>query len=137
MDQSSVILLLVLCASLSIDAQPAKYFTFVKQHVSNGMRKHMCTTEIANKNIRSFNGCKPVNTFINALDDQVRAVCTGGGQNIGGNLFRSSLKFDVVKCNQIPGTMYPGCQYTGFEKSLVHIVLACENRWPVHFERFG
>lgn len=135
MHQSMVILLLVLCASLSTDAQPANYWKFVRQHVQTGMTANMCNTMIGNRQIWNNDGCKPVNTFIDALDHHVRAVCTGGGQPLGNNLYRSLYQFDVVTCRYTRSTIQTGCQYNGFITRFTHIVLACINGWPVHFQR--
>lgn len=138
--QSVVILLLVLCASLSTDAQPAdvrrQYDNFRNQHVNVGMRDTMCDTVIQDRNIwdRKTNACKPVNTFIRATDAVINAVCGLGGTRLGGNLYRSNNPFYVVTCRHDRGDIHTGCQHWA-KASTVRIVLACERGWPVHFQR--
>ncbi|KAI2647934.1 Ribonuclease-like 3 [Labeo rohita] len=80
MEIHTVILLLLLCVSSSTRGQPAdvmrRYQNFLNQHRGPGVTVEMCTSEISRRNIRGPAGeCKPVNTFIQAKDRDIRAVC--------------------------------------------------------------
>ncbi|XP_073710706.1 ribonuclease-like 3 [Misgurnus anguillicaudatus] len=142
MHQSAVILLLVLCASLSTDAQPAdvrqRYEKFLRQHVYGKMNERICDSEIRKRQITlsdTDNGCKEVNTFIQANGNTVRAVCTGGGTiyNKQRNLYISNNPFPVITCKLTGGTRRPNCVYRG-HKSTRKIVVACEQGWPTHYD---
>ncbi|XP_051763509.1 ribonuclease-like 3 [Ctenopharyngodon idella] len=138
--QSAVILLLILSVSSFTHGQPAdimpRYKKFLNQHVDPYMTVNDCTSKIENRVITGTDsGCKPVNSFIVANADTIKAVCGKGGTAIGGNLFESNNPFFVVKCtikNNSKGT--PKCEYrgNGFTRK---IVLACQKGWPVHYER--
>ncbi|XP_065126450.2 ribonuclease-like 3 [Paramisgurnus dabryanus] len=141
MHQSAVILLLVLCASLSTDAQPAdvreRYKTFLNQHVNGNMNEHICTSVIRSRHITkpNTNECKEVNTFIQANGNTVKSVCTGGGRiyNYQRNLYISLNPFPVITCTLKSGTRRPNCEYRG-HKSTRYIVVACEQGWPTHYD---
>lgn len=138
----AVILLLVMCALFSTDAQPAdvrqRYEKFLRQHVYGNMNEHICDREISKRHItqpNTDNGCKEVNTFIQANKDTVRAVCTGGGEiyNKNKDFYMSNQPFAVVTCTHKSGARHPKCTYRG-NKSTRKIVVKCEQDWPTHYE---
>lgn len=142
MHQCAVILLLVLCASLSTDAQPAdvrqRYEKFLKQHVYGNMNERICDREISKRHItkpNTDNGCKEVNTFILANKETVKAICTGGGAiyNKNKDLYMSTQPFAVVTCSLKSGARHPKCSYRG-NKSTRKIVVGCEQGWPTHYD---
>ncbi|KAL1252212.1 hypothetical protein QQF64_020008 [Cirrhinus molitorella] len=137
--QSTVILLLLLCVSSFTHGQPAnvmrRYQKFLSQHRGPYVNREMCTSEIRVRNIVSETGdCKPVNTFIQAQDDTIKAVCSGGTRlYYNRNLFRSSTPFSVVTCRYRRGS-WPNCEYYTGKLSTRSIVLACDQGLPVHYE---
>ncbi|KAK7141257.1 hypothetical protein R3I93_015422 [Phoxinus phoxinus] len=142
--QSTVIVLLVLCAffSLSIYGQPAevrrRYEHFLTQHVYGAMTEQRCDRVIRERRItqsETSNNCKEVNTFIQANSNEVRAVCTGGGTRLPENrdLYISENGFPVVMCTLRSGGRRPNCNYRG-GTSFRKIVVACEGGWPVHYQ---
>lgn len=142
MHQSALILLLVLCASLSTDAGPKdvkeRYEKFLRQHVYGNMNEHICDREIYKRHITkndTSNECKEVNTFIQANKDTVRAVCTGGGSiyNNIKDLYESQKPFPVIACKLRKGDRYPNCVYRG-HKSTRRIVVGCADGWPTHYD---
>nr|XP_055034986.1 ribonuclease-like 3 [Misgurnus anguillicaudatus] len=141
MHQSAVILWLVLCASLSTDAQPAdvqeRYKNFLNQHVFSHMNEHKCDRVIRKRHITqpNTNKCKEVNTFIQANGNTVESVCTGGGTiyNNQRNLYISNNPFPVITCKLRKGARRPKCVYRG-RKSTRKIVVACEQGLPTHYD---
>ncbi|KAK7136689.1 hypothetical protein R3I93_016894 [Phoxinus phoxinus] len=137
--QSAVILLLVVCVSFSAHAQPPhilpRYQKFLNQHRDPDMSEQKCDSEMRKRGITGTgNGCKPVNTFIQANTNQIKAVCGGGGTPQGGNLFKSNQPFPVITCRLQSGERPPRCEYHKGKKSTRYIVLGCEKGWPVHYE---
>ncbi len=140
---SIVILLLVLCASLSTYGQTEeevkqRYKKFIRQHVFGAMNVQRCDSEIRTRHItgsQNDNSCKEVNTFILANNNQVKAVCTGGGTRLPENrdLYMSNKPFPVVACTLISGERHPKCAYRG-HKSTRKIVVGCAGDWPTHYE---
>lgn len=142
--QSTVIVLLVFCAffPLSTYGQPAevrrRYEHFLTQHVYGAMTVQRCDRVIRDRRItqsQDGNDCKEVNTFIQANSNQVRAVCTGAGtqQYENRDLFISENPFPVVTCTLRSGERRPNCNYRG-HLSTRRIVVACADKWPVHYE---
>ncbi|KAI4887352.1 hypothetical protein NFI96_007485 [Prochilodus magdalenae] len=137
--QFAVVLLLALYSTLSADAQPAdvmhRYKHFLNQHVFGNMNTGLCDSVIRNRKITagSSNDCKPVNTFILATHEQVRAVCQKGGRPKGGDLYESTKPFAVVICRLKSGDRRPKCVYDG-KRSTRTITVACDQEWPVHYQ---
>ncbi|KAK7126508.1 hypothetical protein R3I94_017859 [Phoxinus phoxinus] len=137
--QSAVILLLVLCVSFSAHGQPPhilpRYQKFLIQHRDPDMSEQKCDSEMRKRDITGTgNGCKPVNTFIQANTNQIKAVCGGAGTPQGGNLFKSNQPFPVITCRLQSGERPPRCEYRKGKKSTRYVVLGCEKGWPVHYE---
>ncbi|XP_039538755.1 ribonuclease-like 3 [Pimephales promelas] len=137
--QSAVILLLVVCVSFSTHAQPAdimrRYQKFLNQHLGPDMNVQKCDSEMRTRNITGTDGgCKPVNTFIQANENQLKAVCDKRNQlNKDRNLFKSGQQFPVVTCRFKPGLTPPNCEYRRGRLSTRYIVLGCVGGWPVHY----
>ena len=137
------ILLLIVYSTTALNSyQTNKYRQFLHQHRNQRMTTNDCNDVMRDRQITQSgsNDCKWTNTFITlATVAQIRAVCTGG-QNIGGNLFRSTTPFTIVICRLINGKpnhpSHPNCQYQGSTPRLAsYIVIACDARYPMHFER--
>uniref|UniRef100_A0A673K5J7 Ribonuclease like 2 n=2 Tax=Sinocyclocheilus rhinocerous TaxID=307959 RepID=A0A673K5J7_9TELE len=98
---------------------------------------HACDKEIRNRDTIASgteNGCKKVNTFIQANNNNNKVVCgRNGGTPQGNNLFMSNQPFPVVTCKLQSGQRHPNCQYRG-KKSTRYIVLECDRESPVHYE---
>ncbi|XP_067271575.1 ribonuclease-like 3 [Pseudorasbora parva] len=137
--QSAVILLLVFCVSFStLHAQPAyilpRYQKFLNQHLGPHMSGQKCTSEIRERNITGTdNLCKPVNTFIQANENDLKAVCARTNQ-MNRNLFKSGQQYPVVTCRLQSGEKHPDCKYSTGKLSTRYIVLGCTGGWPVHYE---
>ncbi|XP_058625694.1 ribonuclease-like 3 [Onychostoma macrolepis] len=137
--RSTVILLLLLSVSSFTHGQPAdvmrRYQKFLTQHQGPYVNVEMCTDEISDRNIGSETGeCKPVNTFIQAQDHQIKAVCSGGTRLYNDrNLFESATPYSVVTCRLKSG-QWPNCEYYRGRLSTRYIVLACDQGWPVHYQ---
>ncbi|KAF4115061.1 hypothetical protein G5714_002550 [Onychostoma macrolepis] len=135
--RSSVIVLLLLSVSSFTHGQSAyiraRYQKFLNQHLAPFVNREMCTDVIRNRNIVSeTGGCKPVNTFIQANENQITAVC-GRNNRLNNNLFQNNQQFSVVTCNLRSG-QWPNCVYDTGRLSTRYIVLACEQGLPVHYE---
>ncbi|KAK9967231.1 hypothetical protein ABG768_001639 [Culter alburnus] len=137
--QSAVILLLILSVSSFTHGQPdnikPRYIKFLNQHYGPSMTEQKCTSEIRKRDITgNDDGCKPVNTFIQANSNDIRAVCGRGGTPQGGNLFKSNQPFPVITCKLQNGQRPPRCEYGRGKRSTRYIVLGCAEGWPVHYE---
>ncbi|XP_073699513.1 ribonuclease-like 3 [Garra rufa] len=140
--QSAVIVLLVLAASFTANGQPddvkPRYKNFLNQHLGPHVSKNDCDKEIRKRNITASgtaNGCKEVNTFIQANKKNINVVCGEGGTPQGRNLFKSNQPFPVVTCKLQSGQRHPNCQYSRKKStSSRYIVLGCDRGWPVHYE---
>uniref|UniRef100_A0A8C1VLA7 Ribonuclease like 2 n=1 Tax=Cyprinus carpio TaxID=7962 RepID=A0A8C1VLA7_CYPCA len=109
-----------------------RYQNFLNHHRGPYVNVEMCTDVIRDRKINDTAGnCKPVNSFIQADQDVIKAVC-GGGKNY--RLFQSGQPFPVVTCKLKSGQTYPNCKYRG-KLSTCDIVLGCEHGFPVHYER--
>ncbi len=138
--QSAVILLLVLAASFTVYGQPPditpRYQKFLTQHYGPHVSEQDCDKEIRNRHITAAgtaNGCKEVNTFVQANTNEIKAVCGRGGTPHVNNKTISNQPFPVVTCTRKSGQRHPKCQYIG-NKSTRYIVLGCDRGWPVHYE---
>ena len=81
--------------------------------------------------------CKRVNTFLITGKKKVKDVCGKKGKGKpykkDQNLIQSENKFGMVVCKlSSHGKRMPKCEYQGHTGS-EHIVLSCENGFPVHF----
>ncbi|RXN35814.1 ribonuclease-like 3 [Labeo rohita] len=93
--QSAVILLLVFAASFTAYGQPhdikPRYQKSLNQHLGPRVSEHDCDKEIKKRGITASgtgNGCKEVNTFIQANENNIKVVCgRNGGTPQGRNLF--------------------------------------------------
>ncbi|XP_077081851.1 ribonuclease-like 3 [Siphateles boraxobius] len=137
--QSAVILLMLLCVSFSTHAQPAqikpRYQKFLNQHFGPDMSEQKCDSEMRKRGITGTeNGCKDVNTFIQANSNNIKAVCGRGGTPQDGNLFKSNQPFPVISCTLQSGSRPPNCKYGNGKKSTRYVVLGCEQGWPVHYD---
>nr|ASJ82168.1 ribonuclease [Cyprinus carpio] len=101
------------------------------------MNEHRCDDEIKNKKI-TYTGpemrCKKKNTFIQANEAEIKAVCGAGGKLQSGNLFKSNQPFPVITCDLLNPDTHPNCKYKG-KKSTPYIVLACVEGLPVHYDK--
>ncbi|XP_060769201.1 ribonuclease-like 3 [Neoarius graeffei] len=106
------LVLLVFCISLPAEAQTPdvtpRYKKFLNQHVYQKMAETRCNSVIFQREITdgNTNNCKPVNTFIKASPNLVKAVCQG----ITGPV-TSSKPFPVVTCKLHSGKRRPDCKY--------------------------
>ncbi|KAK9967227.1 hypothetical protein ABG768_001635 [Culter alburnus] len=124
--QSAVILLLILSVSSFTHAQPdyikPRYIKFLNQHYGPSMTVKKCDSVIhENKEFihsETVNGCKEINTFIQANSDHIRA---------------SNQPFPVITCKLQSGERPPHCKYRGVRDSR-DIVLRCDHGWPVHYD---
>uniref|UniRef100_A0A673L1Y8 Ribonuclease A-domain domain-containing protein n=1 Tax=Sinocyclocheilus rhinocerous TaxID=307959 RepID=A0A673L1Y8_9TELE len=98
-------------------------------HWGPDMNEHKCDDEIRVKEI-TYPGpekrCKKNNTFIQANEADIKAVCGTGGTPQRNNLFMSNQPFPVVKCTLQSGKRHPNCKYGKGKKSTRYIVLKCE-----------
>ncbi|KAI2647258.1 Ribonuclease-like 3 [Labeo rohita] len=138
--QSVVILLLVLAASFTAYGQPddikPRYQTFLNRHLGPHVSVHDCDKEIRKRGITASgtaNGCKEVNTFIHAKENDIREVCGKNGISQGKDLFRSKKPFPVITCRLKHSEKKLKCEYRG-SKSTHYIVVKCEKGWPVRYE---
>ncbi|ROI38978.1 Ribonuclease-like 3 [Anabarilius grahami] len=130
--QSTVILLLVICAPLSTYSQT--YEAFKNKHVTQDkMTGKDCTAVIENRRINENRECKPINTFIMATEDEIKAVCKDGKPQEDGKTFISNTEFDVIDCT-FDIKEGDTCKYKDdVEQQKKPITLTCENGLPVHY----
>ncbi|ROI38977.1 Ribonuclease-like 3 [Anabarilius grahami] len=130
--QSTVILLLVICAPLSTYSQT--YEAFKNKHVGpDKMTGKDCTAVIENRRINENRKCKPFNTFIMATEDEIKAVCKTGKKQEDGKTFISNTEFDVIGCT-FDIKEDDTCKYKDdVEPKKIQITLTCENGLPVHY----
>ncbi|XP_067254939.1 ribonuclease-like 3 [Chanodichthys erythropterus] len=139
--QSAVILLLIFSVSSFTHGQPPahikpRYEKFLKQHYNPDMTVQKCDTVIrANRDFihsETENGCKKINSFIQANSNDIKAVCGRAGKPYH-NMVASTKPFSVVTCKLHSGDTHPNCKYRGVRDTR-YIVLACEHGWPVHYD---
>ncbi|ROI38979.1 Ribonuclease-like 3 [Anabarilius grahami] len=128
--QSTVILLLVVCAPLSTYSQ--NYEAFKNKHVGRlKLTGKDCTAVIENRRINeNRKNCKPKNTFIMATEDEIKAICKDGKPQQDGKTFISNTEFDVIDCT-FDKKEGDTCKYNGVEEKKT-IALTCE-LFPVHY----
>ncbi|ROI38982.1 Ribonuclease-like 3 [Anabarilius grahami] len=129
--QSTVILLLVICAPLSTYSQ--NYEAFKNNHVTQDkMTGRDCTAVIENRHINKDGDCKQINTFILATEQQIKDVCKTGKKQADGKTFISNTEFDVIDCTY-EKKENNGCKYKDVKPRKTTITLTCENGLPVHY----
>ncbi len=113
---SIVILLLVLCASLSTYGQTEeevkqRYKKFIRQHVFGAMNVQRCDSEIRTRHItgsQNDNSCKEVNTFILAITTKLKQFVP---EEVLDSLKQRRVyehkPFPVVTCTLISGERHP------------------------------
>nr|KAF6502335.1 hypothetical protein HJG59_015657 [Molossus molossus] len=82
--------------------------------------------------------CKPMNTFVHELLEDVEAICMEdnirckNGQN---NCHKSKFNMRVTDCRLTNGSRYPNCKYHTSQKEK-QIIVACVGNpsVPVHFD---
>uniref|UniRef100_A0A8C4SCQ3 Ribonuclease A-domain domain-containing protein n=1 Tax=Erpetoichthys calabaricus TaxID=27687 RepID=A0A8C4SCQ3_ERPCA len=117
------------------------YQKFLRQHYDNpktsnnnycnAMMEMRCMT---NLDPPAVNKCKEKNTFIHSTKNQIIAVCDKAGVPLGGNLRRSTKPFSVSTCKIHGDPNVHPCKYRGGGRDTRQIVIACENRLPVHLD---
>uniref|UniRef100_A0A3P9DTQ1 Ribonuclease A-domain domain-containing protein n=1 Tax=Maylandia zebra TaxID=106582 RepID=A0A3P9DTQ1_9CICH len=102
------------------------YEKFRRQHVDAKMTEKLCNTEISNRNIYKLdNSCKETNTFILSIPYDENSGMT-----------YSTATFRIIKCKlKHQGARKPSCQYEGRLLTNRIIVVKCEGKLPVHFDR--
>lgn len=95
-----------------------------------------CDGIIQERNIQDpHSNCKKKNTFILHPVENVIPVCTGGKMIYGTNFVKSIATFRTVLCTLIgEDKTKKTCKYNSSPEKEEHIVIACENGKPVHFE---
>ncbi|KAF5898647.1 ribonuclease-like 3, partial [Clarias magur] len=108
-----LVLLLVMCAALSAEAQDWQSFKF--KHIMFKMAKSECDKVMNKKKIPNSpdgtKNCKEVNSFIVASDKDVIPVCKDAGKPLGNNYYESDNPFTVIKCTGNINQKYPNCEY--------------------------
>ncbi|KAK6466599.1 hypothetical protein HHUSO_G36052 [Huso huso] len=120
----------------------ADYNDFKNRHIAGKNEKgsnKFCSEQIKNRNITVKRRCKPINTFIFANEEDVKAVCRDQGVKIPNKkLYKSRKQFKIVDCkNADQNRRPPNCTYKARNANrLMYIIVACDNnKLPVHFER--
>uniref|UniRef100_A0A671LUN7 Uncharacterized protein n=1 Tax=Sinocyclocheilus anshuiensis TaxID=1608454 RepID=A0A671LUN7_9TELE len=96
----TVILLLVLCASQNYK-NFIRYKKFIRQHVFGAMNVQRCDSEICTSRDPKMTTAAKKSTPSLANNNQVKAVCTGGGTRLPENrdLYMSNKPFPVITLN--------------------------------------
>ncbi|XP_067253070.1 ribonuclease-like 3 [Chanodichthys erythropterus] len=139
--QSAVILLLIFSVSSFTHGEipeniKPRYENFLNQHFGPDMTVKNCDSVIKKRGIirgGTENGCKEINSFINANSKDIRAVCEKAGTPQGGDLFKSNQPFPVITCKLKSGEKHQKCEYRGVSDTR-YIVLGCDHGWPVHYD---
>ncbi|KAM4831855.1 angiogenin [Urocitellus parryii] len=113
----------------------SRYKHFLTQHYDakpKGRNDRYCESMMERRELTS--PCKDTNTFIHGNKGNIKAICGNrNGNPHGENLRISKSPFQVTTCKHAGGSPRPPCRYratAGFR----HIVIACENGLPVHFD---
>lgn len=112
----------------------SRYTKFLTQHHDakpKGRDDRYCERMMKRRSLTS--PCKDVNTFIHGNKSNIKAICGANGSPYRENLRMSKSPFQVTTCKHTGGSPRPPCQYrasAGFR----HVVIACENGLPVHFD---
>uniref|UniRef100_A0ABK0M3H5 Angiogenin n=1 Tax=Rattus norvegicus TaxID=10116 RepID=A0ABK0M3H5_RAT len=111
-----------------------RYTKFLTQHYDakpKGRDARYCESMMRRRGLTS--PCKEVNTFIHGNKGSIKAICGANGSPYGENLRISQSPFQITTCKHTGGSPRPPCRYrasAGFR----HVVIACENGLPVHFD---
>ncbi|KAK1152044.1 hypothetical protein AOXY_G31600 [Acipenser oxyrinchus oxyrinchus] len=123
----------------------ASFRDFKKRHIAslkeNG-EGQFCTNKIRERHINTKGPCKECNTFIFAPDNSIIQVCRNEGVKISNTtlykttLYKSKKQFRIVHCiSKKKNHSYPSCIYKPSKTNhLMYIIVACDNKLPVHFE---
>ncbi|XP_055990214.1 angiogenin [Sorex fumeus] len=113
----------------------SRYKRFLTQHYDakpSGRNDRYCESMMKTRGLTT--PCKDTNTFIHGKKRSIKAICEDkNGSPHGETLRISRSSFQVTTCKHIGGSSRPPCRYRatiGFR----HILLACENGLPVHFD---
>lgn len=113
----------------------SRYKHFLTQHYDakpKGRNDRYCDSMMERRELTS--PCKDTNTFIHGNKGSIKAICGNKNGNPHGEHLRiSKSPFQVTTCKHVGGSPRPPCRYratAGFR----HIVIACENGLPVHFD---
>uniref|UniRef100_A0A3P9DGK4 Ribonuclease A-domain domain-containing protein n=1 Tax=Maylandia zebra TaxID=106582 RepID=A0A3P9DGK4_9CICH len=81
--------------------------------------------------------CKETNTFILSIPAKVKSICRGDGRyDENSGMTYSTATFRIIKCKlKHQGARKPSCQYEGRLLTNRIIVVKCEGKLPVHFDR--
>ena len=112
-----------------------RYKKFLEQHLGGKMGIKDCDKIMNQRKMFKTDRaeCKGVNTFLITGKKKVKDVCGKKGKPYEKDLTRSVEMFRMVVCELSPhGKRMPKCEYQGHTGS-EHIVLSCENGFPVHF----
>ncbi|CAI5638188.1 unnamed protein product [Oreochromis niloticus] len=113
-----------------------RYEKFLQQHVDASMTVEKCDEEMKKKWIYNVdNSCKFTNTFILSIKKRVKDICNGRGSPYDTSLTMSKEKFNIVICKLNNRARKRNCQYNGTLHSNVRVVVGCEGRFPVHYEK--
>uniref|UniRef100_A0A669D171 Ribonuclease A-domain domain-containing protein n=2 Tax=Oreochromis TaxID=8139 RepID=A0A669D171_ORENI len=113
--QSACLLLLLLCAAVLSQT----YDDFKRKHILKSCDDMM-------KTVNDDSQCKPVNTFIIANEEEVKALCKGKDNRT------ITYKFDVIDCKR---KKKKPCEYKARPLEGEEKKIKCENSEPVHLER--
>ncbi|XP_042557025.1 angiogenin isoform X1 [Dipodomys spectabilis] len=119
---------------LTLTQDDSRFKAFLTKHHDaspKGRNDRYCERMMKRRGLTS--PCKDTNTFIHGIKDHIKAICGDNGNPHGGNLRISTSPFQVTTCKHRGGSSRPPCRYratAGFR----HIVIACENGLPVHFD---
>eukprot|EP00064_Thunnus_orientalis_P024370 superscaffoldBa00010346_g24660 len=125
--------------SANVRSQPEavseRYRKFINQHINADMSINKCDKEINKLKITKTgsNECKETNTFILATTNLVKSVCKDAGEPYN-NLMKSTKPFPIIVCKLKGGQRRPHCEYRGQSRTR-RIAIACEDGFPVHFDR--
>uniref|UniRef100_A0A8C5RPD2 Ribonuclease A-domain domain-containing protein n=1 Tax=Laticauda laticaudata TaxID=8630 RepID=A0A8C5RPD2_LATLA len=125
----------VLAVVLNLDIFAINYPTFLRQHYDNpksNVRKSYCNAMMQSRDMTKPN-CKPLNSFIHDTKNRIIAVCGSEGTPFENRLQHSLRPFRVTTCKMRGSSILPPCEYRE-NTSPRYIVIACENRLPVHYE---
>ncbi len=121
--QSTVILLLVVCAPLSSYGQNFK--DFKNKHLAPaGMKIGDCTDTILGRGINHGAYCKAINTFTKPTENEIANLCTNA------NIY-SGKQFNVIEYTSLNNT--PSCNYSGRSRKNHTLTVTCKNNLPVHY----
>lgn len=120
---------------LTVAQGDSRYKHFLNQHYDAkpmGRNDRYCGSMMERRGLTT--PCKDTNTFIHGNKNAIKAICGDkNGRPYEETLRISKSPFQITTCKHIGGSPRPPCRYratAGFR----HIVVACENGLPVHFD---